>query len=99
MQNEIPEEYLQNVGQRPQFINSRCQSGKYVNLALSLQNLKADKALIFTPQELESRFGKWWKNSIKLSMKKLGLKPVLAKKDDKVYLWLRGETSNIKEYK
>ena len=94
MKNEISQEYLANVGEKPEMLDCmNCGTSKYIILAQTIKALASTKCLVFSEQEFFSRFGKSGKSNIKISCKKYGIIAKVAKIGDRFYVSGKGLTN------
>lgn len=94
MRNEIPEEYIANVVERPDAV-SLGGSSKYNLLLAALKNMDRTKALSFSKNEFAEKFGKFGKNSIRLVAKKANMVIKFATIKETTYVWAKELTNKI----
>lgn len=90
----VPEETLQNIIQRPNFLDSVTGKGKgsnrlkYAKIAETLKMIAADKCLSYAWPEFQREFGKCGLLSMRFALKKCGIvHPRVFKDKDVVYVW------------
>ena len=87
MKNSIPPSLADKVVTRPQHLGER-GAEKYTDLATTLELLDAQMAVEMSVEEAERLYGKCYKTTVVLQMKKRGIKKIkLAHKNNRVYMW------------
>ena len=88
MKNELPKRFANNIVERPDNLSSGERSQKYDDLAATLKIMEATKAVVLDINECVVLYGKNFKSTIKLLLKRRGVSKVrVAEKNDKIYIW------------
>lgn len=88
MKNVIPEEMQKRIVERPEHLTNRKSSEKYEKLKVALELMNATHAIIYTKEEIKTMFGSCYKQSIKTSLAKRGMKKVrMSEEKGMVYIW------------
>lgn len=89
----LPQVAMQHIVERPKHLDRMGRGGgKYLKIAETLKIMERTKALSYDKVEFEREFGKCGIVSMKVGLKKYGVKkPRVVIDDGKVYVWSNDE--------